>query len=360
MTLVPLDQSKLAPISASQAPFRHAAIVSTGIHVPETELTNAQLVARLGEEHRELVTKLARTTGIERRFVAPDSWSTSDLAAHAARHAIERAGLTPADIDLIVLGTDSPDFITPCTSVVVQHKIGASRAGTFDVGCACASFPTALAAACGIIATSPGIDTVLVVGAYMMRKLADPADPVSFFYGDGAGAAVVRVSDEPGFAASAFRADGNYARMWCIASGGTVEPATAESVRAGRTQVRMVESYPRAINDEGWPAVVREVTARAGWTVDEVDLFVFTQVRKATIELVMEELGAPVEKAQFIMQTWGYTGSACIPMALHAAIEQGRVRVGDRVVLVGSGVGYNQAAAAIRITPALRGLMHGA
>jgi 3-oxoacyl-[acyl-carrier-protein] synthase-3 len=348
---------RIRGMSAPQARARHAAIVSTGMFVPEKELSNADLVSRLGPEHAEFLAKLERNTGIQRRFVAPESWSTSDLAVPAAKQALERAGLAAADIDLIVLGTDSPDFITPATSVVVQHKLGATKAGTFDVGCACASFPTALAAAAGIIATSPGIDNVLVIGAYMMRKLSDPKDPVSFFYGDGAGAAVVRVSDEPGFVASAYRADGSYARKWCIASGGTVEPASEDSVRAGRTQVRMVENYPRQINDEGWPAVVRDVTTRAGWKIQDVDLFVFTQVRKMTIEFVMNVLEAPVEKAHFIMQKWGYTGSACIPMALHDAIETGRVKVGDKVVLVGSGVGHNQAGAAITITDALKGAL---
>ena len=100
-------------------------------------------------------------------------------------------GKKPEDVDLIILGTDSPDYITPCTSVVLQHKLGAKNAGTFDVGCACASFPTGLSAAAGIIAANPGIKTVLVIGVYLMHKLTSPADPMVFFYGDGAGAAIL-------------------------------------------------------------------------------------------------------------------------------------------------------------------------
>ena len=334
---------------------RFAELVSTGMYVPETELSNAAIASRVSEEHREKVMKLERSTGILRRFVAPDSWATSDLAVRAGQHAMERAGVAAGDIDLIVLGTDSPDYITPATSVVVQHKLGATNAGTFDVGCACASFPTALSAAAGMVATQPGIETVLVIGAYMMRKLSDPKDPMAFFYGDGAGAAVLRASDTPGFMASAFRADGAYATYWNVASGGTAEPASEASVREGRTQVRINDNLPREINDEGWPAVARQVTERAGWTIDEVDLFVFTQVRRGTIELVMKTLGAPVEKAQFIMDRWGYTGSACVPMALHAAVEEGKVKVGAKVVLVGSGVGHNQAAVAVEITRAMVG-----
>jgi 3-oxoacyl-[acyl-carrier-protein] synthase III len=114
------------------------------------------------------------SSGIRSRWHAPEDWATSDVALPAARQALERAGLEPDDVDLIILGTDSPDYITPATSVVLQHKLGAKRAGTFDVGCACASFPTGLAAAAGMIATNPSMKAVLVVGVYLMHKLADP------------------------------------------------------------------------------------------------------------------------------------------------------------------------------------------
>src|SRR5208283_3453682 len=151
----------------------------------------------------------------------------------AARQALERAHKRPEDVDLIILGTDSPDYITPATSVVLQHKLGAVNAGTFDVGCACASFPTALASAAGWIATNPAIRTVLVVGVYLMHKLSSPDDPLIFFYGDGAGAAVLTAADRPGFIGAAAQAGGAYHKHWGIYSGGTFEPATAESVQAG-------------------------------------------------------------------------------------------------------------------------------
>lgn len=115
----------------------------------------------------------------------------------------------------------------------------------------------------------------------------------------------------------------------------------------------MLERYPSAINDEGWPAVVRMLCERNRFSVSEIDLFIFTQVRKRTIEKVMNELGAPMDKAHTIMEKWGYTGSACIPMALDDAIQQGRARPGDTIVLVGSGVGHNQAGIALRVTEAM-------
>jgi 3-oxoacyl-[acyl-carrier-protein] synthase-3 len=190
---------------------------------------------------------------------------------------------------------------------------------------------------------------VLVIGAYMMHKLADPEDPMVFFYGDGAGAAVLEASPEPGFLAAAAQADGSYAGYWGIFAGGTAEPATAEAVAAGRTRVRMLERYPPEVNHEGWPTLARRLAKEGGFDLADVDLFLFTQVRKPSIELVLEALGLPAERAHTVMEEQGYTGSACLGMAFHDAVERGRVGAGDLVVFIGSGVGYNQAGAAFRM-----------
>ncbi|MEM7606113.1 MAG: ketoacyl-ACP synthase III [Myxococcota bacterium] len=334
--------------------MRHAAIVSTGIHVPPREITNQALKAQLKDVAPNFVDKIAPKSGIQTRWYAPDTQATSDLGVAAAKEAMERAGIGPEELDLILVGTDSPDHITPSTSVIVQRKLEAWDAGTFDVGCACASFPTALAAASGMIATQPHLGNVLVIGAYMMRKLADPLDPMIFLYGDGAGAAVVQPSDQRGILSSALRADGRLARDWCIDAGGTAEPITAGAIDAGRHVVRMHQKYPPAVNEEGWPKMVNQLAKQEGFALRDVDAFIFTQVRKRTIEKVMERLEQPMEKATTIMEKWGYTGSACIPMALDDAIGRGQVGPGSLVMLVGSGVGYNQASTALRLTNALR------
>ncbi len=328
---------------------RYARIVATGRYVPEREVTNDELRARFDPIVPEFVTKMEESSGITRRFWAPEDWATSDVALPAARQALERAGRRSEDVDLIILGTDSPDYITPATSVVLQHKLKATNAGTFDVGCACASFPTGLACAAGLIATNPNLNTVLVVGVYLMHKLASPADPMIFFYGDGAGAAVLEPADEPGFVAAAFQADGAYHRHWGIYAGGTFEPASEDAVKAGRTTVRMLERYPPEINHEGWPRLTRKLAAAGGFAVNDLDFIIFTQVRKPSIELVMADLGLPMEKTHTVMESWGYTGSACIPMALDDALAKGKIGSGDLVAFVGSGVGYNQAAAAFRM-----------
>jgi 3-oxoacyl-[acyl-carrier-protein] synthase-3 len=327
---------------------RFATITATASYLPEARVSNDDLRLRFAHLP-SFVDKMEASTGIRCRWYAPAGWATSDLALPAAQKALERAGKRPADIDLIILGTDSPEFITPATSVVLQHKLGAKNAGTFDVGCACASFPTGLACGAGILAANPGVRAVLVVGVYQMSRLADPSDPMIFFYGDGAGAAVLEPADEPGFEVSAFQADGAYARRWGIFSGGTAEPATPESIAAGRTQMRVIERYPPEVNNEGWPRLVHKLAREGGFAVHEIDFILFTQVRRPAIEHVMAELGLPLSRTHTIMEEQGYTGSASLPMALDDARQKGKIHPHARVVLVGSGVGYNQAAVSFRM-----------
>lgn len=322
---------------------RYATIISTGSYIPEIERSNAVMRERFGD----VVDKFEASSGITTRFYAPDDWATSDLAVEAGKKALANAGLKPEDLDLIILGTDSPDYITPATSVVTQYKLGAKNAGTFDVGCACASFPTGLNLAAGLISSNPNLKHVLVIGAYMMHKLADwENDVLSFFYGDGAGAAILTGSDKPGFVSSTFFADGSYHKHWGIYAGGTYEPATEENVRAGRTKVKLVTAFPPEVNHEGWPARMRELAKNGNFNLNDVDLVIYTQVRLNSIKLVQETLGLPFEKAHYVMDRFGYTGSACLPIAFDDAVSQGKVHSGDLVLFVGSGVGYNQAGSA--------------
>jgi 3-oxoacyl-[acyl-carrier-protein] synthase III len=331
---------------------RYGTIISTGRYLPETEVPNAEIKARVKAVNPDLekvVDAFEESSGIRRRWYAPRDWATSDLATLAAQDAIKAAGIKPEQIDMILLGTDTPDYITPATSVVVQYKLGAVNAGTYDIGCACASFPTGVASAAGLLSTNKWMKYVLVIGVYMMSKLADPTDVTTFFYGDGAGAAVMTVDSKPGFITSAYLADGSYHKHWGIYSGGTYEPATVEAVQAGRTKVKLLQRYPPEVNHEGWPKIVRQLVKRGHFALDDIDAIIFTQVRLPSIKLVMDMLGLPLEKTHWIMEDWGYMGSACIPMCLDDAVDKGKVKSGDLLVLVGSGVGYNQAGAALRM-----------
>jgi len=157
---------------------------------------------------------------------------------------------------------------------------------------------------------------------------------------------MLTASQKPGFVSSTFFADGSYHKHWGIYSGGTFEPATVDSVKEGRTFVKLVTPFPAEVNNEGWPARMLELAKNGNYDVKDLDLIIYTQVRLNSIKLVQEKLGLPLEKAHWVMDKWGYTGSACIPMAFDDARKQGKVKSGDLIAFIGSGVGYNQSGSA--------------
>ena len=326
-----------------------AKIVGTGRYVPEKVVTNEDLSRILGEDINEFVTQVL---GISERHVCADDESTADLATHASREALKDARVEPENLDLIVLATDTPEQLSPATSVVVQHRLGAKNAGTFDVNCACAGFVTALDTAAKYIISDNSYRNVLVVGAYAISKYLDWRDKkTATIFADGAGAVVLQSrEDRPGFLASKLRADGRFHDHMGIYAGGTHMPVTPQTIAEGYwNKVRFHKKYPAEVNTEGWPAIVREVLAKAELRLDEVKLFLFTQVNLSTIKSVMEKLELPMERTHTIMQHWGYTGSACIPMVLDDALKKGLAASGDNIVLCASGGGLNMACAAFRL-----------
>lgn len=325
-----------------------ARIIGTGSYVPEKIVTNADLSRALGEDVDEFVSGVL---GIRERHVCAEGESTADLATGAARRALEAARVSAEDLDLIVLATDTPEYISPATSVVVQHRLGARNAGTFDVNCACAGFVTALDAASKFVIADSSYKNVLVVGAYAMSKYLDWTErKTATIFADGAGAVVLRASDErPGFLASRLVAEGSFHDHMGIYAGGTRMPVTEEVLAEGLwTKVRFAKKYPAEVNNEGWPAIVREVLRKAGLAVEDVALFLFTQVNLSTIKEVMSRLSLPMERTHTVMGKWGYTGSACIPMVLDDAVREGKLEENDVVVMCASGGGLNMACAAFR------------
>lgn len=325
-----------------------ADIVSTGIYIPEKIVTNDELSSILGEDINEFVTNVL---GIHERHVAAENESTADLATHASRQALEAARLDPAELDLIILATDTPEQLSPATSVVVQHRLGAMNAGTFDVNCACAGFVTALDTASKFIIADSAYRNVLVVGAYAISKYLDWHDKkTATIFADGAGAVLLQARKErPGFLAGKLRADGSFHDHMGIYAGGTHLPITSQVIDEGRwTKVRFAKKYPAEVNTEGWPAIVKDVLAKSKLTVEDIKLFLFTQVNLSTIKEVMAKLELPMERTHTIMQKWGYTGSACIPMVLHDAISAGKLNRGDNVVMCASGGGLNMACVAFK------------
>jgi 3-oxoacyl-[acyl-carrier-protein] synthase-3 len=326
----------------------HARIVGTGSYVPEKVLTNADLSRMLGEDVDEFVSNVL---GIRERHVCRDDESTADLAEAAARRALRTSGVAAEELDLIVLATDTPEYVSPATSVVVQHRIGAKRAGTFDLNSACAGFVTALDAASKYVIADSSYRNVLVIGAYAMSKFLDWSDKkTATIFADGAGALVLQArEDRAGFLASKLVAEGSYHDHMGIYAGGTAMPVTEEVLREGVWQkLRFAKKYPAEVNTEGWPAIVGDVLAKANLTKDDVALFLFTQVNLSTIKQVMEKMELPWERTHTVMGKWGYTGSACIPMVLDDAVREGKLNAGDVLVMCASGGGLNMACAAFR------------
>jgi 3-oxoacyl-[acyl-carrier-protein] synthase-3 len=311
-------------------------------------VTNHDLSRILGEDINEFVTQVL---GINERHVCAEDESTADIATLASEQALRAAGVAPEDLDLIVLATDTPEQLSPATSVVVQHRLGAKNAGTFDVNCACAGFVTALDTASKYIISDSSYKNVLVIGAYAISKYVDWKDKkTATIFADGAGAVVLQSrTDGPGFLASKLRADGSFYDHMGIYAGGTHLPISREVLDEGVwTKVRFAKKYPAEVNTEGWPAIVGDVLAKASLTVQDVKLFLFTQVNLSTIKEVMSKLELPMERTHTIMQKWGYTGSACIPMVLHDAVSEGKLERGDNVVMCASGGGLNMACVAFR------------
>lgn len=331
--------------------MRNAKIIGTGVYVPEKVLTNDDLSRILGENINDFV---EHKVGIVERHIAAEDESAADLATEAAKTALQNAGISADAIDLIVLATDTPEYISPATSVVVQSRIGATNAGTFDVNCACAGFVTAFDVAFKYIIADKSYQNVLVIGCYAMSKFLDWTDKkTATLFADGAGAVILQAVEtdetESGFLASKLFADGNYAEFMGIFAGGSKMPVTPEVLAENKwNKLRFANKYPPEVNIEGWQKIVREVLAKADLQLDDVNLFLWTQVNISTIKIVMEAMEIPFERTHTIMRKWGYTGSACIPMVLSDAIATGKLKRGDVVVLCASGGGLNMAAMVFR------------
>ena len=327
-----------------------AQIISTGSYVPERIVTNAEIDEILGEETNQW---LIENVGIrERRWMSEDQ-TTSDLIVEACRAALKKADVGPEQIDLLIVSTDTPDYLSPSTAIAVQHKLGAVRAGSYDVNSACAGWVTALDQGARYLATEPDMKYVLVAGGYGMSRFLDLSDKkTANLFADGAGAALLTAGTEPGFLASKLLAKGEFYDALGIYCGGARLPATKENVeKYGPPKVEFVKKFPKTFNTEYWPKLIQGALDKADLTFNDVDLFLWTQLNLRTIETMMDLIGQPIEKTHWVMDKWGYTGSPCVVMALDDAIAQGKgPRPGDNVVFCASGGGISMASSVWRWT----------
>jgi len=322
---------------------RHPQILSTGSYVPERIVTNEEVDALMRESTNEWL--LANVGIRERRWMAPDQ-VTSDLIVEASKKALAQTGLSAGVLDLIIISTDTPDYLSPSTSVVVQAKLGADKAGCYDVNSACAGWVTALDQGARYLLTEPNMKYVLVAGGYGMSRFLDFTDKkTANLFADGAGAVVLGVGEEQGLVGSNLLAVGSFHDALGIYTGGTYRPCTPENMsQFGAPKVEFVKKFPKTFNTEYWPKLMQGALDKAGLTFDDVDHYYFTQLNLRTIEYMMGLLKQPIEKTYWVMDKWGYTGSPCVVMALDDSIAQGKgPKPGDVILFCASGGGITMA-----------------
>jgi 3-oxoacyl-[acyl-carrier-protein] synthase III len=330
-------------VAALRLRLADATIAGYGVAIPEGRLTNHDLEARVDTSDAWIVER----TGIrERRIAGPDE-STATLATTAAAAAIKSAGLTPTEIDLMILATASPEQPLPHTGAFVGDRLGL-RCGSFDLAAACAGFVYELVVGASMLTT--GCRNVLIVGAETVSRLMDPTDrATSILFGDGAGAAVlVPAEGDEGLLAWDLGCDGSAARLLEIPAGGSRMPTSIETVQARQHYMTMAgqEVFRRAVR-----AVVDSATLtleRAGVAAGDVDWFVPHQANIRIIEAASNRLGFPPERTVVNIERYGNTSSASIPLALFEAVDDGRVQPGHLVLLSGFGAGMTWASALLR------------
>ncbi len=323
-----------------------AGIIATGSYLPERVMTNHDL-ARMVETSDEWIQ--SRVGIRERRIVAKDE-ATSDLGARAARRALDTAGISAAEVDLLILATSSPDSIQPPTGCHVQREIGAWQAAVVDVNAVCTGFVYGLSMAADMMRGNPRYRTGLVVGAETYSRILNWEDrSTCVIFGDGAGAAVLRPVDEGyGVLSSYLRADGRKHKTICVPGGGSRLPASPEVLikRLDKFHMNGREVWDFVI--EAFPQAVREAVRAAGFTLNDVDLLISHQANGLLIRACMERLGLSMDKTYLTVERYGNTSAASVPITLDEAARAGRLRRGDVVVLVAFGGGLTWGATVMR------------
>lgn len=327
----------------------HAAIAGIGAHLPERRLTNVDLEALVETSDEWITTR----TGISERRIAAEGESTSDLAAAAARAALADARLGPDAVDVLVVGTSSPDHIFPSTAALTQAKLG-MRCPAVDVMAACTSFVFALHHATSVI-ESGRARTALVVGADALTRHVDFGDRrTCVLFGDGAGAVVLTAAAEPGVLGIDLGTDGTGADVLSIPAGGSAMPCTPEALERGLHRVHMngAEVFKFAVRVI--PETTRRALAASGLGVHDLAWLVPHQANQRILDTVADRLGLPHERVFSNIALTGNTSAASIPLALNDLYTSGNLRPGDHLALVGFGAGLTWGAAVVRWTKEVR------
>lgn len=333
------------PRTRNDQPKRTVSIIGTGSYVPERVLTNAELTKIVETSDEWIVSR----TGIKERRICAEGEATSDLAANAARAALENAGIAAEEVDLIIVATVTPDMFFPSTACFVQQKIGAKNAACFDVSAACAGFLYALEIAQQFI-TSHTYDTVLVIGADKLTSIVDWKDRnTCVLFGDGAGAAVLRHRGGGHGVISTFMAsDGGLSDILYIPGGGSRFPATDEKTGERQNCIKMngKETYKHAVTS--MLDAAQKVLADANLDPEDLACIIPHQANLRIIEAIADRMKVPMERFMINLDRYGNTSAAAVAIALDEAHRTGRMKVGDYVLLVVFGGGLTWAASVIQ------------
>ena len=316
-------------------PPRYTRITGTGSFLPPNRLTNQALAVQLAEQGVETSDQwIVERTGIRARHFAADGVVVSDLAAAAARHALEAAGCSAADIDLIIVATSTPDMVFPSTACIVQHKLGVQGCAAFDVQAVCSGFVYALTIADSMIRTGAA-RKALVIGAEVFSRILDFTDRTTcVLFGDGAGAVVLEASDTPGILASELHADGRHVGILCVP--GTVSGGKVLGDPLLKMDGQAVFKLAVGVLED----VARSVLAKAGKTEADIDWLVPHQANIRIMQSTAKRLKLSMDKVVVTVDQHGNTSAASIPLALDVAARSGKVRPGDTVMLEGVGGGF--------------------
>jgi len=321
-----------------------ARITGTGSYVPAKVLTNLEL-ERIVATSDEWITE---RTGIRERHLANPGEACSDLAVKAAERALKAAGVSAAELDLILLATCTGDYPLPATACLVQHRLGATRAAACDLSAACCGFVYALSVADAYIKT--GLRHVLVIGSEVMSAITDWTDRnTCILFGDGAGAAVVSASDgERGILSSHLRSDGALCDLITVPGGGSRNPPSEKMVAERMQFLKMKGNETFKVAVRTLEDIARETLAANNFTVKDLDLYVPHQANARILKSVADRLGLPLEKMVLNLDRYGNTSAASVPIALDEAVQAGRIKEGSLVMIGAFGAGLTWASALIR------------
>jgi 3-oxoacyl-[acyl-carrier-protein] synthase III len=331
---------------SSAQPTRRARISSLATYVPPRVLTNADL-EKMVETSNEWI---LQRTGIRERHIVDAGVATSDLAKEASLAAIERAGLTPNDIDFIVVGTTTPDMAFPSTACMLQAKIGAENAWGFDLSAACSGFTYALTTAAQMVASGAS-KHALVVGADVMSSIIDYTDRTTcVLFGDGAGAVVVEASDDPAIGIIDFEnyVDGHGGQALRMPAGGSLLPASRDTIEKRMHYVKQDGAAVFKFAVRNTEEVCRRLMERNGVSGDNIDLFVSHQANRRIIQSAAEKLGLTDEKVVINIERFGNTTAGTIPLALNDAVAEQRLKKGDLLLIASVGAGFTVGAMLMR------------